>query len=1084
MKNASALHAVSAPASENQTANEQFQDILRQLETIEQAKMPIRLLISELLKTRDKNSLRALLHGKFREVLNYVDFEILLQNENETGLEMFMSFEPALNAADYGMGEIQVSESQTAKETFNLPVLGSSASLIQFHEPHLNNELIAYLEKKKPSNCNDCLVLNLNNTFDICGLLIFYFGEISISAELAGSTDRIALLFANTLSHIVANEKRISDEKQKILLSTISEELGMSKNKEDLLRAFNIRLKSIMTLSNSVIGTIDWANETYSPFLKDPYSRASNHPEFDRLEDRNYSIKDPILTDLLSSSQPVVHKFREIIHKEDLPECIHISYGYGCKEMITIQLKRDENIIGFASLLFNEEHTFTDKAIEILKLLSPILSTALSGILFKEQIERENFQKSVLSALRRDMATLRHKADLHKIINTQLSKLIYFTHNNIGMISDDGKTYRGFLLDPLSTAKKSAFYNDIVASANDVNDCICARAIKHGRPLVIPMDKFMDKNPPLWFKVNHETGTQEIAITILPGEQRARYIFILFSDRKNSFDSESLEIIEHITSELAVAIANIKANDDILERDKEKSILLGLSNDMAAIRNKQDLLKIIQTKLTDFFDAASLHISIIDQEKQSHSAFLLTQRTNSRSLEEIGRITGKKFQMQDDEIMERVILSESPVRFSLKRLQKYPNLPEFIRSCTDDTVDQFFGVRLKVGDKTIGCAWLQSAADISLPLLQGVCAQLSVALFNILANEQIIAQLDEIKAFKSRLQDENSYLIEQIHTGNKYRHVIGKSERMQEVYNHINQVATSSSTVLLMGETGTGKEVIANALHLNSPRCNHLMIKVNCAAMPANLIESELFGHERGSFTGATERRLGKFELANNSTLFLDEIGEMPLDLQVKLLRAIQEREIERIGGKQTMKVNVRIIAATNRELEKEVDAGHFRSDLYYRLNVYPINLPPLRERKEDILDLAAAFLERYSRNNGKNITSISQKVQQALLNYNWPGNIRELEHMIERSVLMTSGPSITEIFLPKKDIHKKNAQQEFTFKTIEENERDHIIQTLRKCDGKLSGDGGAAEFLGVPVSTLSSKLVKLRITKEQIFQK
>jgi formate hydrogenlyase transcriptional activator len=1084
MKNASTFNTSTTPLSENMPDDDQFNDILRQIDSYEQVKMPVRLLMSELLKTRDKASLQVLLQGRFREIFNYIDFEILLQNGSRTGLEVFMCFDPTKEPTVNGPKKVRGSKERNTKELFNLRVVSSPATIFQFRQPHLDNELIDCLKKRKAPNCDHCLVLNLNNTFDIFGLLIFYFGQGFISEELVESTDKIALQFANVLSHIIANEKRISDEKEKILLNTIAEEISMAKDRNDLLKAFHIRLKSLLSFNNGIIGTIDLTNNTYSSFLTDPECLNKNHPDFKKLKAGDYSIKDPIMDNVLHSEQPVLHRFEEIVGQPGMPDYIRVSYESGCKEMVTIQLKGNESIIGFAILAYNEAGMITEKTIEILKLLSTVLSTAMSNILLKEQIDRESFQKSVLSVLRRDMATTRNKEDLLKVINTQLKKLIYFTHNNMSIISDDGKTYKSFLLDPNSMARESAIYNDIVSAANDVNDCIYTQAIKSGRPFIIQMDKFIDKNPPLWFKINYETGAREIAVTSLPGEECVKYIFFLFSDKKNNFNSESLEIIEHISCHLATAVANIKANEEILEREKEKSILLSLSHDMAALRNKQDLLNIVQTKLTDYFDVDCFHISVINHNKQSHSVFLMTRRGKTFPPEDLDRISKKEFPIKDDEILERVILSDAPVLFSLKRLNKYPLVPEYICAYMDNSIDQLIGLRLKVGNKTIGCAWLQTASDISLPLLKGVCAQLSVAMFNILANEQIIAQLEEINAFKSRLLEENSYLIGQIHTGNNYKEIIGNSQCMRNVYNHIAQVSKSSSTVLLMGETGTGKELIASAIHMNSSRSDKLMVKVNCAAMPANLIESELFGHERGSFTGATERRIGKFELANNGTLFLDEIGEMPPELQVKLLRAIQEREIERVGGRQTIKVNVRIIAATNRELEKEVDEGHFRSDLYYRLNVYPINLPPLRERKEDILHLATAFLERYSRNNGKNITSISQKVQQELLNYYWPGNIRELEHLIERSVLMTSGCSLTEIFLPKKDFHKKNIQEEFSFKTIEENERDHIIQTLRKCDGKLSGDGGAAEFLGVPVSTLSSKLAKLRITKEQIFQK
>jgi transcriptional regulator with GAF, ATPase, and Fis domain len=297
----------------------------------------------------------------------------------------------------------------------------------------------------------------------------------------------------------------------------------------------------------------------------------------------------------------------------------------------------------------------------------------------------------------------------------------------------------------------------------------------------------------------------------------------------------------------------------------------------------------------------------------------------------------------------------------------------------------------------------------------------------------------------------------------------------------VQQVSPSDSTVLLLGETGTGKELIARAIHNGSPRRNKLMIKVNCAAIPPNLIESELFGHERGSFTGATERRIGKFELAHQGTLFLDEIGEMPLELQVKLLRALQEKEIERVGGRVTIKVDARIIAATNRDLEKFMEEGKFRSDLYYRLNIFPIGLPTLRNRKEDIPALALHFVKQFSKKAGKKINSISNKAMQELTQYNWPGNIRELEHFIERSVLLAAGDSIKEIHLPF--LHKNQAGiknvEDTPVKTIDENERDYILKVLKHVKGKISGESGAAELLGIPPSTLHSRMKRLGIRKE-----
>jgi transcriptional regulator with GAF, ATPase, and Fis domain len=308
--------------------------------------------------------------------------------------------------------------------------------------------------------------------------------------------------------------------------------------------------------------------------------------------------------------------------------------------------------------------------------------------------------------------------------------------------------------------------------------------------------------------------------------------------------------------------------------------------------------------------------------------------------------------------------------------------------------------------------------------------------------------------------------------------IIGTSPELQQILRMISKVAPTTSTVLVLGETGTGKELVARAIHDQSSRIAKTMIKVNCATLPPNLIESELFGHERGSFTGAIERRVGKFELAHNSTLFLDEIGELPLELQAKLLRVLQESEIERIGGQSTIKVNVRIIAATNRNLEEEVGAGRFRADLYFRLNVFPILLPPLRNRHGDLRLLADYLIQKISGKTGIRIGRINDDVYEQIMNYDWPGNIRELEHVIERSILLSEDSVLSRIYLPdKRQIRlSPNPEPEPAIRTIEENERDHILKVLQQFKGRLSGNQGAAKFLGVPATTLASKLKRLGI--------
>jgi len=306
--------------------------------------------------------------------------------------------------------------------------------------------------------------------------------------------------------------------------------------------------------------------------------------------------------------------------------------------------------------------------------------------------------------------------------------------------------------------------------------------------------------------------------------------------------------------------------------------------------------------------------------------------------------------------------------------------------------------------------------------------------------------------------------------------IVGESPALQSLLQDVRVVAPASTSVLLLGETGTGKEIIAEAIHNLSPRRDGPLVKVNCAALPPTLIESILFGHEQGAFTGATQRKRGKFEQADKGTLFLDEIGEMPLDMQVKLLRVLQDKDIEVVGGEKLIRVNCRIIAATNRDLSAEVAAGRFRMDLYYRLNVFPLTLPALRHRKEDIPALATHFVHLYSRKLGKPTATLSPAALADLQRHNWPGNIRELEHTIERSVLLNREDTIRRITLPNGTPKDENPRPGIS--SMEDHERDHIIEALRQCKGKIAGKGGAAERLKMNASTLNSRIKKLGIKK------
>jgi chemotaxis protein methyltransferase CheR len=334
-----------------------------------------------------------------------------------------------------------------------------------------------------------------------------------------------------------------------------------------------------------------------------------------------------------------------------------------------------------------------------------------------------------------------------------------------------------------------------------------------------------------------------------------------------------------------------------------------------------------------------------------------------------------------------------------------------------------------------------------------------------------------MKKLKVQLEAERAYLQEEINLENNHENIIGQSDALKYVLYKVEQIAKIDTIVLIQGETGTGKELIARAIHSLSLRKNRALVKVNCATLPADLIENELFGHEKGSFTGSHARHLGRFEVANGTTIFLDEIGELPLELQPKLLRVLQDGEFERLGSSRTFKTDARIIAATNRNLEEEVRKGNFREDLWYRLNVFPITIPPLRERREDIPLLVDFYVKKISNRMGKNIELIPESVMNALENYHWPGNVRELENVLERAVINSSEHKLRLVDEFKTPFKNLSISQ----KTLAAIERDHIIQTLEQTQWKVGGKNNAAEILGLKRSTLRARIRKFNIRKSNI---
>ena len=377
-----------------------------------------------------------------------------------------------------------------------------------------------------------------------------------------------------------------------------------------------------------------------------------------------------------------------------------------------------------------------------------------------------------------------------------------------------------------------------------------------------------------------------------------------------------------------------------------------------------------------------------------------------------------------------------------------------------------------------------------ISVLQTFAARAGAELERERATDQLRAALSEVERLKNRLQAENVYLQEEIRREHNFEEMVGNSESLKALLTRLERVATTDATVLIQGETGCGKELVARALHNGGPRRQRPLVKVNCGAVAPSLLESELFGHVKGAFTGAIDRRVGRFELADRGTLFLDEIGELPLDTQVKLLRVLQEQEFEPVGSSKTVRVDVRIIAATNRDLSSEVRAGRFRSDLFFRLNVVPLTVPPLRERKDDIPLLVAYYLSRFTKRFGRPIDAVARETMDRLIKYPWPGNIRELQNVIERAVVLSSG-SVLRLgtdFLPFPEGPKLEDRSALEVSetlpadlvSLEEVERRHIEAVLTRTGGTVAGPEGAARILDLPPNTLRSRMKKLGIDRSR----
>ncbi len=650
---------------------------------------------------------------------------------------------------------------------------------------------------------------------------------------------------------------------------------------------------------------------------------------------------------------------------------------------------------------------------------------------------------------------------LHDIIG----RVISFDTVSVMLHDPEKNVMRGYAV---GTALRTSFRP---GSEYALNDCPQGTVWRTQEPIQIA-DLRRDQRFAHSKRLVMESGLQSYWVLPLTTARNALGALAFGSRRLNAFDNCEAEAVLRVARIVAVSVesavnaAQFAALQERTEQQRDQlATLLDITNTLVAARGLEAVLRNASACLHRVVkhDAASLNL--FDPVTGNYQLMSLGERMNGKAI--------ARFVDHPPAGSAYSQLLETRAPFSREQLDtaEFPDDPIVARVVARGFVSvcsvPFLTPERVIAVLSMGRRRREAFTADEVELLAQTGRQLVLAVENAVA-------LDEIRSLKERLAEENRHLAEEIRTVHNFDEIVGNSAALRHVLDQVNIVAPTDSTVLIEGETGTGKELIARAIHDRSPRRERPLVKVNCAAIPAGLIESELFGHEKGAFTGAVAQRKGKFELANGGTIFLDEIGDMPGDMQVKLLRALQEREIERVGGTKTIALDVRVVAATNVDLMKRVAANEFRADLYYRLAVFPLRLPALRERRGDIGLLVNWFTQKLSRTMRKKIDSVPADAMRALEGYAWPGNIRELENVIERAVILTQG-RVLDVPLAALPSAPRAPTGDDALEAVE---REHMLRVLTECKWVLSGPSGAAARLGLKRTTLQSRMSRLGIAR------
>jgi len=912
--------------------------------------------------------------------------------------------------------------------------------------------------------------------------------------------EAIAEQVSIAISTILYRQEMLAREHEKTELLEITELIAQVKDNHELLKLIMDKVKPMFRFHDCGLFILSSDGSTHSDWCALPGVNPSEGNQIIAPVAFGVQHKDSVIEwvmgEIEKTGGPVLFDFKYLFERfPDYPLFVAVSsmtnvsaYRDGLATNLLVRGKT----IGMFCINALEKDFFQPSVFPLFKSVAHTISIAVANILANEEILQSEREKSELLSIAQALATVQDRAQLLKVIYNQIHCVFPFADAGLFVVDAQGQ-HRDLLVDEqiLDKPATQQLAKEQLSGPLPPHPVI-TYFLRHG-PVVEPLEKLYVQFPdhPHYPAIQAAGYTEMLGGPLRNGGELIG-VLCFFPQPGKSFSSLDFPVFQGISDQLSVAVANILAKEGLRKSANEKTLLLRLSTELSLKKNIQEVTALIFERIKILVNAEAIVLMLLSEDNkciravhhETHTAVLKFYQSNEkyRKLFDADVPVALDPFISSDNVLEK----QEPYYVNVSDiLERYPTYgwASLMREAGAKSMTTYV---LRLNGQSLGVMFWHWPTELSdtkalFPIIQGIGDLTAITISNLLSVARLQERAWQIEVLNDKLEEQNAYLEEEILDKYNFTEIIGESPALQNVYHNINLVSKSDTTVLITGESGTGKELVARAIHEASDRRGKTLIKLNCAALPPQLIESELFGHEKGAFTGALERRIGKFELAHDSTIFLDEVGELPLDLQTKLLRVLQERELERLGGNKVIKVNVRVLSATNRNLQKEVQAGRFRSDLYYRLNVFPIHLPPLRERPEDIPPLVQHFLKKFQKKLGKQITTVSKKVMNELASYSWPGNIRELEHVLERSCILCSDKVMKQIFLPKINSDVEQKQNSLVLETLAENERNYIVRALKQCNGKVSGPGGAAELLNIKPSTLDFRIKKLGIKRDFI---